>query len=62
VGSYQQLEVYRRSVQLGDRVWRVTRVTSEWESWTKWTVGLQLMRAVDSIAANIAEGYGRKGC
>ncbi len=31
----------------------------QWSSFNKQTVGMQLVRAADSIGANIAEGYGR---
>jgi len=30
-----------------------------WEPFDRWTVGQQLVRAADSIGANIAEAYGR---
>lgn len=30
-----------------------------WESFAKNTIGYQLVRSVDSISANIAEGFGR---
>lgn len=31
----------------------------QWPSFAKWTVGVQLVRAADSIGANIAEALGR---
>ena len=31
-----------------------------WDKFEKNTIGYQIIRAVDSISANIAEGYGRK--
>jgi len=53
---FNQLSVYRQAVALSDEVWeRVAR----WDSFARWSIGLQLVRAVDSIAANIAEAYGR---
>jgi len=52
----KDLEVYRISDELSDRFW--TEV-SKWGSFAKDTVGKQLIRAVDSIGANIAESYGR---
>jgi four helix bundle protein len=30
-----------------------------WDSFEKWTIGVQLVRAADSIGANIAEATGR---
>jgi four helix bundle protein len=32
---------------------------SNWQSFDKWTLGKQFIEAADSIALNIAEGYGR---
>lgn len=51
-----KLEIYREAMRLGEEVWGVV-VT--WDFFAKDTVGKQFVRAVDSIAANIAEGYGR---
>jgi four helix bundle protein len=42
--------------QLADLVWELVRA---WEPFAKRTVGSQLVRAADSVGANIAEGYGR---
>jgi four helix bundle protein len=44
------------SEQLADEVWRIVR---KWDSLARDTVGKQLVRAADSIGANIAEGSGR---
>jgi four helix bundle protein len=33
----------------------------EWDSLDAWSAGIQLVRAADSIGANIAEAYGRHG-
>jgi len=43
------------SEQLSDRLWKET---TEWGYFAKDTVGKQLIRAVGSIGANIAESYG----
>ena len=42
--------------ELADLVWDAA-IT--WEQFPKNTVGHQLVRAADSVGANIAEGYGR---
>jgi len=52
----EDLRVYQHAESLADIVWEVT---SRWESFAKDTVGKQLVRAADSIGANLAEGFGR---
>jgi four helix bundle protein len=50
------LEIYQLAMEIGDIIWEKV------EGW-KWlaqkTIGEQVIRSGDSIAANIAEGYGR---
>src|SRR5437762_13094540 len=53
---FEKLEVYQLAERLADRVWSVV---SCWERFAKDTVGKQIVRAADSIGANIAEGTGR---
>ncbi|MBC8401779.1 MAG: four helix bundle protein [Candidatus Marinimicrobia bacterium] len=51
-----ELEVYQLAEELSDLVWR------DFDRWNKKvqnTMGYQIIRSSDSIAANIAEGYGR---
>lgn len=52
----EELEVYQLSMELGETIWDVT---TNWSFLAQDTVGKQLIRSTDSIAANIAEGYGR---
>ena len=47
---------YNLSVKLSDLTWNIV---SAWNNFAKNTMGSQLVRAVDSVAANIAEGFGR---
>ncbi len=54
---FQDLTVYQLSEQLADAVWDIVR---EWDILARDTVGKQLIRAADSIGANIAEGSGRQ--
>jgi four helix bundle protein len=59
MAKYDQLkdiEVYVLARKLADRVWKAV---SRWDHFAQRTVGQQLVRAVDSISANIAESYGR---
>jgi len=48
--------MYQRAEKLADQVWRIVIA---WQPFAKDTVGKQLVRAVDSVGANIAEGGGR---
>jgi len=52
----RELEVYNLSEELSDTIWDIV---IKWDYFAKETIGKQLVRAADSIAANIAEGYGR---
>ena len=52
----EDLEVFKMSMEIGDEVWHIV---ATWDSFQKNTIGLQICRSSDSIAANISEGYGR---
>jgi len=54
--DFENLHVYRLAEDLADRIWTVA---SQWNAFAKSTLGGQLVRAVDSVGANIAEGVGR---
>lgn len=54
--SFENLQVYKLGEKLADEVWVVV---TGWEQFSKMTVGRQIVRAADSIGANIAEGTGR---
>ena len=54
--NFENLRIYQLSEKLADRVWESVL---RWDSLAKDTVGKQLVRAADSIGANIAEGSGR---
>jgi four helix bundle protein len=56
VAVFRDLEVYRRSTALADRL---RSAVLRWSPLDQWTVGVQLIRAVDSVGANLAEGSGR---
>ncbi len=53
---FQDLKVYRIAEELSDTLWKAVLA---WPPLARDTVGKQLIRAVDSIGANIAEGCGR---
>lgn len=49
---------YKRALALSNYVWDIV-ITWDW--FAKKTVGVQFVTAIDSISANIAEGFGRYG-
>ena len=54
--NFEKLRVYRLSEKLADELWGIV---IPWGYFERDTVGKQLVRAGDSIGANIAEGTGR---
>jgi four helix bundle protein len=53
---FEELRVYRLAENLSDRIWFIVL---KWPRFAQDTVGKQIVRASDSIGANIAEGDGR---
>jgi len=54
--NFETLKVYQLAEQLSDRIWDVVQ---GWKPIARDTIGKQIIRAADSIGANIAEGTGR---
>jgi len=54
--NFESLRVYQLSEQLADLIWEIVL---EWNAFARDTVGKQLVKAADSVGANIAEGTGR---
>ena len=50
------IESYIIAFNLSNYVWELV---SKWDSLPKSTLGRQIINAIDSISANIAEGFGR---
>lgn len=53
---FQELQVYQLAERLSDEIWKIVNT---WEPFAKDTLGKQIVRAADSVGANIAEGVGR---
>lgn len=54
--NLEDLKIYQTSMSIGDEVWELV---NKWDYFQKDTIGKQLVRSADSIAANLSEGYGR---
>ncbi len=54
--KYEDLEVYKLSEKLSDIIWDIV---VKWNSFEKDVVGRQLIKAADSVSANISEGSGK---
>lgn len=54
--NFEKLRVYQLSELLADAIWTIVM---NWDYFEKDTVGKQIVKAADSIGANIAEGVGR---
>ena len=52
----EDLQVYQLAIAIGEKVWALVIA---WDYFEKDTVGKQFVRAADSIAANLSEGFGR---
>jgi four helix bundle protein len=52
----EDLEVYNFSIEISDIIWNVV---VQWDNFSRNNIGSQLLRAIDSVGANISEGYGR---
>jgi four helix bundle protein len=54
--SLEDLNIYQISMKIGEQIWDIV---TGWGYFEKNSFGMQLIKAADSIAANISEGYGR---
>jgi four helix bundle protein len=54
--GFENLRVYQLAEEIADAIWPIVR---NWDQFAKDTVGKQLVRSIDSVGANIAEGAGR---
>ena len=51
-----ELEIYQMGMEIGQVTFNLVK---DWPALHKNTIGHQIIRSADSIAANISEGYGR---
>ncbi len=56
--NLNDINAYKLAFHLSNYVWNIV---VSWDYFSKDTVGKQFARAVDSVSANIAEGFGRYG-
>ena len=54
--NFENLRVYQLSELIADEIWNIVMT---WDHFAKLTIGEQLVTAIDSVGANIAEGAGR---
>ena len=52
----ENLLVYQLSMTLADKIWNIV---TKWNTFERMSIGGQIVRASDSIGANISEGFGR---
>lgn len=56
--TLNKVSAYKKALTLSNEIWDIVIA---WDEFAKRTVGSQFVRAVDSVSANIAEGFGRHG-
>lgn len=56
--TLNKISSYKKAFALSNVVWDIV---TQWEIFARQTVGSQFARAIDSVSANIAEGFGRYG-
>ena len=52
----EELRTYQLAMEMAERIWHIVL---KWKYFEKDTIGKQLVKAADSISANLSEGYGR---
>jgi len=52
----EELQVYQLAMEMAEKIWIIV---VNWNYFEKDTIGKQFVRAADSIAANLSEGFGR---
>lgn len=52
----EDLDVYNSSIEISDIIWNLV---IQWDNFSRNTIGIQIAKAIDSVGANISEGYGK---
>ena len=52
----EELQVYQLSMEISEKFWNII---IHWNYFEKDTIGKQFIKAADSMAANLSEGFGR---
>jgi len=52
----EELKVYQLSMDISEKIWQIV---IKWDYFAKDTLGKQLVKAIDSVSANLSEGFGR---
>jgi four helix bundle protein len=52
----EELQIYQLSMDIAGKIWKIA---CNWNYFEKNSIGIQLVKSADSIAANISEGFGR---
>ncbi|HET56310.1 MAG TPA: four helix bundle protein [Ignavibacteria bacterium] len=52
----EELQVYQLSMNIAEQIWNIV---IKWDYFLKDTIGKQLVKSADSMAANLSEGFGR---
>jgi len=55
--NFEKLDVYKLSENLSDIIWNIVLT---WSPFARATIGSQIVKAADSIGANITEGTGKR--
>ena len=56
IHSLEDFKTYNLAMKFGQEVWDIVQ---RWDYFSKDTIGKQLVKSTDSIAANLSEGLGR---
>ena len=56
IQGLEDFKTYNKAMDMGEKIWQTV---VNWNYFEKDTIGKQLVRASDSVAANLSEGLGR---